>query len=183
MRIAGLFLLIAMPAGCARYEYEIVRPGEFAGHIGKDDVLVERDPLSYRFNAVNNYLVVRIYNNTEAQMQLAGAQSSAVDPGGQSHPLRAQPLPPHSFIKLILPPIPPQIYPVGPSITIGASASSGGYSGGCAGAWSERQYVAVVDDDAVYWDWKDEGAVRLTLMFAKDGSTFTQEFAFQRVKM
>jgi hypothetical protein len=38
--------LLLLVVGCAKYEYDIVRPPEFAQHVGPStDVSVRRDPL------------------------------------------------------------------------------------------------------------------------------------------
>jgi hypothetical protein len=47
-----------------------------------------------------------------------------VDPGGQSHPLRSATIESHSFVKLILPPVPVYVDPYGPSIGIGFGTST-----------------------------------------------------------
>ena len=181
-------------AGCARYEYDIVSPSEMAQHVGKkNDVVLSRDPLQYRLISGDNHLIMRIFNPTSDRVQLLGSQSVAVDPQGQSHPLRSQTIAPHSFVKLILPPMLPEVAPSGPVIGIGIGAGFG-YAGPFGMGyydplydpmWERPRYYAVYDtENTYYWDWSDEGDVRLTLVFQRDDQKpFSQEFVFHRRKM
>src|SRR3954466_12994253 len=106
MRFA-LLLSLLLATGCTHFEYELVRPADFAQHIGtKEDVTVSLDPLEYRFRSYEDHLVIRIYNPTDEPIKLIGDESSTVDPQGQSHPLRGAPTESPSFVKLILPPAP-----------------------------------------------------------------------------
>src|SRR5215218_6311688 len=98
-------LILTFSLGCTRYEYDITRPTDLAMHVGtKQDAIAPRQPLEYRFRTVDNRLVMSIDNKTDDTIQLQGDRSSVVDPSGQSHPLRTQPIAPQSFIKQILPP-------------------------------------------------------------------------------
>src|SRR5437773_6141091 len=84
-------ILLPLITGCATYEYDLIKPEKFATHIGrKQEVKVAVDPLEYRFISYDNRLVVKIFNPTDDPIQLLGGQSSAVDPKGESHPLRTQ---------------------------------------------------------------------------------------------
>src|SRR5581483_12251869 len=119
-------LLLMMVSGCARYEYDVSRPPESAQHVGAQaDVVIVRDPVVYRMRTAENHLVIRIQNPTDDRVQLRGAQSFVVDPQGESRPLRSQTIAPHAFIKLILPPMPPQPVPTGPTIGFGIGAGFG----------------------------------------------------------
>jgi len=94
--------------GCATYEYDLVQPSELARHIGrKAEEHFYLRPLDYWMISYENYLIVRVGNPTDDPIHLLGAESTAVDPHGQSHPLRSQTIAPHTWIKLILPPLPP----------------------------------------------------------------------------
>jgi hypothetical protein len=110
-----------------------------------------------------------------------------VDPGGQSHPLRDLTIAPQSFGKLILPPMRPRLERQGPSIGIGVGGVFGSarhrrYGGG--GFYDAGpQYMAVVDDNALYWDWDGETTVSMTLVFERGGNSFTHDFAIRRRKM
>src|SRR5262245_50127092 len=108
LNVPLLTLFGLLVGGCARYEYDVVRPDDLTGHVGtKEDVVFTRDPLEYRLRTADNRLVMRIYNPTDAPITLLGARSSVVDPDGQSHPLPSMTAAPESFIKLILPPLRP----------------------------------------------------------------------------
>src|SRR5215208_3098286 len=125
MRCALLILALMLPlTGCAKYEYDLVRqPGNSttrASHIGRNmDAVAIVEPLEYRMRTVDNRLVVRIFNQSEDNIQLIGERSSIVDPDGQSHPLRGGPIAPHSFLKLIIPPPRPQVYQSNPTFGVG----------------------------------------------------------------
>jgi len=188
---AVLLTLLAIP-GCARYEYDILQPPDLARHIGtKSDIVVRQDPLEYRLRTVDNRLVMRIHNPTQDPIMLLGPQSSVVDPQGQSHPLRTQTIAPQSFIKLIFPPLRPRVERVGPSIGIGVGGTFGGrYRRHYEGVGydqpfydDEPRYLAVVDDDALYWDWRGQGQMRLTLVFDRGGQTLRHQFVIGRKKM
>jgi hypothetical protein len=189
--------------GCATYEYEIVEPPQFAEHIGqKSDAVVTLDPLEYRLRSVDNRLVIRIYNHSGALITLLGARSTVVDPKGQSHPLRTQTIAPSSYVKLIIPPPPPQLPAYGPVFGVGVGTSVGD-AAAVGGRYFEDPYFAapvyaVYDpNDSYYWEWEGDdggGTARLTLIYQPEpGSpnTATQpmagpirhEFVIRRVKM
>jgi hypothetical protein len=184
-----MILLIFSSTGC-RYEYDLVEPAKFAAHVGTHtDYLVAIDPLEYRLITVDSRLVLRAYNPTDAPIALLGDRSTVVDPTGQSHPLRNQTIAPHSFIKLILPPLRPQLEPAGPYIGISASYSErhamdqwGDLPGQPPGNWPPSYYVAD-GDDTLWWNWDGQTAVRLTLLFERKSGTFTNTFVFKRIKM
>jgi len=178
--------LLLLVVGCTRYEYDITRPADLAMHVGtKQDAIAARAPLEYRLLTVENRLVMRIYNQTDDTIQLVGERSSIVDPDGQSHPLRSQPMAPQSFIKLILPPYRPTFQRTGPTFGIGVGTYVGDRRGGYYDDpfYDEPQYLTVYDDSALYWEWSGEGEIRLTLVFTRKEETFNQEFVIRRVKM
>ena len=176
-------------AGCARYEYEIASPAEFRTRVGtKTDAIVTREPLNYLLRTVENRLVMRVENNSTETLQFLGDRSSIVDPSGQSHPLRSQPIPPASYMKLILPPLRPSVLRPGPSIGFGmggyvATNRSPGYDNPDPDWAHEPVYLSVIEDDSLYWEWDGEGEVRLSLMFQQAQKTFTQDFVIQRIKL
>jgi hypothetical protein len=190
MKSPLIVLLVVFCVGCARHEYDLVRPTELAGRAPtREDYTFERDPLEYRLRTVSSRLVMRIYNQTDDAITLLGTQSTVVDPRGQSHPFVTQTIAPQSYIKLILPPMRPRVYQSRPTIGIGV----GGYYGRRAGRhgydafhddWPvEPRYLTVVSDSApIYWEWRGEGDVRLTLVFDRDGERFTHDFVIARVR-
>jgi hypothetical protein len=123
--ILALLPLLVGGGACAKYEYNLVRPPELSRHIGSSvDAVATIDPLEYRMRTVDNRLVLRIFNQADEPVELLGPRSAAVDPGGQSHPFHAQAIPPGAFIKLIIPPVRPQVYQpyYGPEIGFGVGA-------------------------------------------------------------
>src|SRR5688500_15554476 len=77
--------LLALAGGCARYEYDLVRPPELAQHVGtKAWATVPLNDLEYRLLTSDNRLVMLIYNRGERTVRLAQADSVVVDPSGES---------------------------------------------------------------------------------------------------
>lgn len=183
-------------SGCAHYEYDIVAPPELARHVGgAQDEVIRADPLEYRLRSYENRLVLNVFNPTGDAITLAGDRSYAVDPRGQSHPLRTQSIAPSAFIKLILPPMRPE-FRTSPAIGIGvgfgysrAHYDRFGYGGFYDPLWDEPRYTTYYDEsDASYWDWQGETDVRVHLVFVRgEGgggqNTFAQDFTFHRRKM
>ena len=185
LRLIPVLLLFLI--GCARYEYDITRPADLAMHVGtKADAVAQRSPLEYRFRTAENRLVMSIYNHTDDTIQFVGDRSSLVDPDGQSHPLRSQPIAPQSFIKLILPPYRPTFQRTGPTFGIGVGTHVGDRRGPYYDDdpfYDEPQYLTVIDDSAIYWEWSGEGQIRLMMVFTRKEETFNHEFVIRRVKM
>lgn len=180
------FLFLA--GGCARYEYDLMRPEAHARHIGaKTTDVFTIDPLEYHLVTVDNRLVMLVYNHTSDAVQLVGGMSYVVSPEGQSHPLRSVPVAPDSFIKMILPPLRPRVERYGPSFGIGVGASSGGYHHGGVGVGVGTEigddYYYVPDDGQEYWQWTGESDVRLNMTYEQGDRTFSHEFVFHRKKM
>jgi hypothetical protein len=183
--LIATFLLAAtmLLGGCAHYEYDILQPAELAGHTGSDsDTVIARDPLIYRMRSYENYLIIRLYNPTADPIRILGDRSYIVDPQGQSHPVPSQTIGPHAFIKLILPPLPPETITSGPTVTIpvGAAADFGP-------AVSEIVYQPAgtrYANDGHYWEWNSPGPVRMSLTFDRETQPpFTQRFEFGRRKL
>lgn len=196
--VAASLLMMTCGLGCASYEYDLVEPQPLAQHVGADAISVDVEPLRYRLITVDSYLVMRVFNETAEPVTLLGDESYVVDPRGQSHPLQSQTIAPGTFIKLVFPPVPPQVVPRGPTIGIGFGAYGhhwhrhpyyyGGYY--YDRLWyDEPRYYTVYDPaNNYYWEWDGEGTVaRAVLIYRpgpKDGpaKTVRHEFAFSRVK-
>jgi hypothetical protein len=187
-RFLPMLLLVCM-TGCAKYEFDLNRPENLRTRIGrKEDAIVRLDPLEYRMRSYDGRLIMRIYNPTNDPIQLLGAQSVAVDPNGQAHPLPTLTIAPQSFIKLILPPPPPTVERAGPSVGFGVGYSRGfrhrrefGYT---EYYYDEPRYYSVYEPGNPYfWDWSGETDVRITLVYGRAGRTFRDEFVFHRVKV
>ncbi len=192
-------LTSALCAGCAKYEYDLVKPTDLSRHIGKaGDAVFALDPLEYRARTVDNRLVLRVFNPTEDAIELLGPRCSVVDPEGQSHPLRSQSIAPGSFIKLIFPPPRPEVYNYGPTFGVGVGYHVNAYpyyrypyDGYGYGPYRYDpyyyygpRYLAVVDEnDTYYWDWRGEGEARAVLAFRRGDKEFRHELVFRRLKM
>ena len=114
------FLLPAVIlSGCGSYTYELQQPDQPPLQITKDaQQVLPVGPVEYHLRRVESRVVVLIYNRDETPLSLDGARSVVVDPGGQSHAIASQLIPPGSFAKLILPPLRDRD-PSGPSILFG----------------------------------------------------------------
>jgi len=192
LRIPGgiVFLcLVGLQSGCATYEYNIVQPEDLRSHIGRNiDQIVKRTPLEYRLRSYDNRLIMRIFNDTDDPISLLGDRSFVVSPDGQSHPLRSQTIAPRSFIKIILPPPKPQFYDPGPTLGVGFGTAVGVHSHPHyhynAPLYGGPRYLNVYDEDhPLYWDWKEQTDISMTLVFQRGSEPFKQQWAFHRQKM
>src|SRR5690348_14958378 len=171
MKSLCISLIAMLLTGCAHYEYQLVQPAQFAGHIGsKADYVAKLDPLEYHFRSVDGRLVVQIHNPTDQNIQLRGSESYVVDLKGQSHPLRSLSIAPNSYGKVIIPPPRPEVYDVGPTIGFGVGTRIGMVDDS---RYIERdpvldrpRYFAVYDEaDSYYWDISGEGDLRIRLTY------------------
>lgn len=173
-------------SGCATYRFDIVNPPDLPRPIGHDqDTVLNVNAMEYRFRAVEDRLVARIYNRGRETVRLLGDQSTVVDPEGQSHPLRGTPLPPGSFMKVVLPPA-LHVEPTGPSIGFGFGYSSG-YGGPGRGSgmgiYDPASGATTYSDGQATWEWPANKSARLILVFQiGNGRAFTQEWAFAKRK-
>ncbi|MGB7159311.1 MAG: hypothetical protein WBD40_14680 [Tepidisphaeraceae bacterium] len=185
---ALLFLII----GCARHEYDIVEPPEFAGHVGtKADTITVLDPLAYRWRTVDNRLVVRIANLSSEPIQLLGDASTVVAPSGRSHPLPSQTIAPNSFARLILPPRPPRAGNSRTTFGVGVGVRVDRREFGFPDhpldddddALVEPRYLFVQSGEALFWDWEGETDVRLTFVYQRGEQSFRHEFLVRRKRV
>src|SRR5882762_9338797 len=129
MRTSFVVILSLLAGGCTRYEFDLAAPPDLATHIGRDkESVVKRDELEYRMQAVESRLLMFVVNSTDDPIELIGQESTAVDPAGQSHSFHSQSIAPHSYVKLILPPMRPY-YRAGPTFGLGLGIHAyGGHS-------------------------------------------------------
>jgi hypothetical protein len=177
---AVISLTLLGVGGCASTTFDIVNPPEFARRISSDsDTLVEMKPLAYRFTVVEDRLVARIYNPGDEAISILGPDSYVVDPQGQSHVVTSQTIPAGAFVKLILPPLPPDRTPTGPSLSF--EVSSSGLTMDNPQPKLERPGVggAVVDT----WSWPADGTVKLNFRYRiGNKEPFTHSFSIRRHK-
>jgi hypothetical protein len=178
--------------GCATYEYDIVQPPGVRRHIGHDqDTVIASPPVEYRMRAVEDRLVVRMFNRSNQGLRLVPEQSSVVDPSGQAHPVRGAHLPPGSYTKLVLPPVPHWV-PTSPRYGFGMGYGTGFYRGPLLDDewgyyepwWDEPQYMAVYEPGESPWNWPADSDVRLVLTFQRGNEgPFTQEWTIRKRRM
>lgn len=186
-----LGLLCVLLGGCATYEYQLVRPPELSGHIGRGtDQVVRLEPLEYRLRSMDNRLVMRIFNLADEPVELIGPKCSVVDPSGQSHPLPSLSIAPGSFIKQIFPPPRPRVYDphYGPTwgvgVGMGVRVDARQKETPAPTAHVRPIYLDVYDEaDARYWEWKGEGEARVMLVYRKGDQEIRHDFLFRRKKM
>ena len=164
--------LLGVLGGCASTTYDIVEPPNFARQIsGDSDSVVEINPLAYRFRAVEGHLVVRIYNPGDDGISILGADSYVVDPQGQSHAVASQSIPPGTFVKLILPPLPPDQTPTGPYLSF--QISSGGVS-------IDNPLPSRSAHASDTWPWPGDGTVKLNFRYRRGSAEpFTHSFSIR----
>lgn len=175
-------------AGCAHYEFDIARPGDGSQVVsGDSETSFHLDPLIYRARARENRLVLLIQNTLDQPVELLGAKSSAVDPKGQSHPLRSQTIAPNAYIKLILPPLRPRFEtaPAGFSVGVGMQSRLDDSALPARAASPDKVLYldCYADVDSTYWDWDGESAVRLLFTYQqRDGKIFSHELNLRKRK-
>lgn len=172
-------MLLFVAVGCARYEFDVVQPPELAAHVGsKSDTITNLDPLVYKWRAVDNRLVVQVFNPTGDTIQLLGEQSTVVSPDGANHPVRGQTIAPQSYAKLILPPLQPRVYDPWYDYGGGGSMMIHDHHD-----HDPRYMMVLYDDDWIYWNWKGSTQARLILAYQHGERSFRHEFTIQRRKM
>ena len=186
----------SIAGGCVRYEYDLLQPPDLACHVGtKEWMTFRRDELEYRLRTADNRLVVLIYNRGQRTVKLSGADSAAVDPHGESHPLQGRTVPPGTHAKLILPPPPPEVHSYGAPFAFGVGVGYGhavgppyhdglGFGSAAYDNLEPRYYTVYDPNDRTYFEWPGETDVRLLLAYTRDGADpFQHEFIFRRRKM
>ena len=211
MRLMPLVLIFSF-CGCARYEFDVLEPPEFATHVGRKketatDIL--REPLEYHMRAYEGRLVMNVFNTTEEPIELLGDQSFVVDAEGESHPLPSSVIAPKAYVKLILPPLRPY-YPAEPRFGFGVGIGISSYHhrhfhhrhhrgprfrhfvepgmgedlNAADLATGSGTYFYAYDPGSLFWEWEGEEIVRLRLTYRQGkGEPFYHEFVIRRVKV
>jgi len=92
--------------GCGTYVYRVVQPPGVPKPVVDQPIILRYDPLEYGLVRHNDRLDLRITNPTSDRVILDGTRSFVIDPEGESHAIRAHILGPHSFTRMLLPPLP-----------------------------------------------------------------------------
>lgn len=189
-------LVLTVAGGCVHYEYDVVQPPDLARHVGTRQWESFRvDALEYRLRTSDDRLVMLVYNRGERTVKLSGPDSAAVDPRGESHPLQSRTIPRDSYVKLILPPPPPQVRSYGPTFGFGVGmgytrrfgrpyGDGLGFGSGMYDDFEPRYYSVYDPNDRTYFNWPGDSDLRLLLTFqAEGGEGFRHEFVLRRRKM
>lgn len=172
-----VFLLTAIfCAGCATTEFDAtVPPGGQPVRVNNNrDVPIPGDPLQYRMRADEGYLVLWIDNPTNSPVELLG-KSTVTDPEGDTHPLAAQTIAPHSSVK--------EIYP--PMVELAGGDSPAG--GDVINPYDRPGFISTgtiegPTDRHQTWQWDDELEIQLNLVFQQGGREFEQHFSVRKVR-
>jgi hypothetical protein len=194
MKSLILTLLLTVSAvcisGCSSYQYRIVQPSNAAGVIGKEPAIVNYEPLQYRLSPQSERLALHITNPTDDRISLLADRSYAVDPRGESHPIRGKVIAPHSFTEMTVPPV-----PVTYTYYAGWGPGWGpgwGWAWGWGSAWHgpywDPFWGGMYAPPSFYqpftsydWEWKN-GPVRLRFSYEREGKLFEHDFEFVREK-
>jgi hypothetical protein len=185
---SGLGVVFLLVAGCARYEYVLVQPSQFARSITKERTRINYPPMEYEFADEDNRLMMAVINPGQEQVRIDPSKSFVVSPDGESHPLPASSIAPRSYRALVLPPEPPA-YRASPSFSIGFGVGHfwGGPHFGTGIGYHDYWYGGPHDYYQVnapdYWPWK-EGPVRMRLSFEQGNTNrFEHDLLLERRKV
>jgi hypothetical protein len=136
---------------------------------------------------------MHIHNRGGSTVKLVGADSIALDPRGESHPMYSATIPPGSFISRIFPPPRPQVERYGPTVGVGVGASYGAAHGPYGYPYHDPfyyedfgpRYYSIYDpNDHSYFDWPAETSVRLMFAYQREGGEqLRHEFLVRKRKM
>jgi len=184
-----LFGLLLIAAGCAQYEYVLVKPSPFARTITKEKTRITQPPMEYEFVRENDHLMMAIINPGQEPVTIVQSKSFIVSPDGESHPLPSSSIAPRSYAALLLPPEPP-VYRSRPGLSIGFGFGNyfGGPHFGTGIGYYDTIYEGPRDYYLVgggpnYWPWK-VGQVRMRLFYEQaNTNTFEHDFVLERRKV
>jgi hypothetical protein len=184
-----LFGWLLLLTGCARYEYVLVEPTQFARTITKEKTRISQPPMEYEFARQDDHLMMAIINPTQEPVRVVQSKSFIVSPDGESHPLPSSLVAPRSYATLLLPPEPP-VYRSGPGFSIGFGF--GNYIGsphfGTGIGYYDTLYEGprdyyMVGDGPNYWPWKT-GPVRMRLSYEQGNTNaFEHNLVLERRKV
>ncbi|MDB6020219.1 MAG: hypothetical protein JWQ04_76 [Pedosphaera sp.] len=180
---------VVLVTGCATYDYQITEPASLARHVADVPVAVAYDPLEYRFVRHKDRLGVTIMNPTDDRITLLGDRSYLVDPRGESHPIRGRVVAPHSYARMLLPPVPVSgettVFPTYPYYSPGWYGP-GWYGPGSPYFWGDYYYGPVTSYYRIRtpYDWKwDVGPARFRFTYDRAGRLFDHDFVIVRERV
>ena len=183
-----LLAAVTLLCGCQSYQYRVVQPPGVPQPILDQPVSLNYDPLEYRFVRRHDRLAMRIFNPTDDAISLQGARSFVIDPEGETHPMHGRIIGPHSYTRMVLPPIPMQITSYsywGPGVGWGGWGPGWGPGWGWGWGWGADWYPpeAWTTEIRTQYDWNWHlGPARLQLTYEQAGKTFQQRLEIVREK-
>jgi hypothetical protein len=154
-----LFVVVIL-TGCAKHEYVITQPSEFAGRLTKQERDIAREPVLYHLVDQSSRVGIRIENTTDQPITLKGNDSYVVTPWGESQPMRGVTIAPHTWSAFTIPPLERRYYGgSGMSFGLGIGTWGGNTATGVGVGYSPYDDVPYASD-VVAWQWKD-GAVQV----------------------
>jgi hypothetical protein len=170
--------------GCAKYEYIVTEPAEFAGRLTHQERSFEREPVIYHLVDASDRVGIRIENPSDESLTMRGEDSFLIGPDGQSHALRGGTIAPHSWVNVTVPPL-HRTYdrPGGIGFGLGVGGVSHGVGTAVGIGYDAMDFG--VPRDVVDWRWKDgECRIRFTLQPKGDAdSRVEHEFAIVKRKL
>jgi hypothetical protein len=169
---------LALMTGCASYDYRVLQPVSITSAIKDQPITVMYEPLQYSLSRYRDRLGMTIINPTTNQIVLRGDRSYAVDPRGESHPVRGRVIAPHSYAAMLWPPLPASHEVISPAYYGQAWAPGYPYM------WGDYYYygpgVSFYRVNSPYdWNW-DVGEAHIHLTYDENGREFDHEFVILR---
>ncbi len=176
--VITIVLLFAGLAGCARYDFQVIKPDALSTRITQTASRVQTPNMVYLMQAYENRLVMQLHNKDSVPAELLGEKSYVVDPAGVSHPLRSITIAPDSYAKLVLPPLRPRFE----NHNFNFRAESGLSTADPLSARRPLYLDVYADTDAYYWDWDGNSPIRMRLTYRKGGGAeVSDEFTIGKV--
>jgi len=187
LRLLGLALVGL--CGCQTHTYRLVQPATANATIGETPIPLKIEPLEYRVAQHDNRISLRVLNPTSERIVLLGERSSVIDASGESHPLRGRVMEPHSYIRLVLPPVPSGFQH--PDYTWGWGWGGATWGWGwpgyppMSGPYYAEGFLGppplVYEHPLTVYDWTwNRGPVHLRLTYDRGKESFEHEFEFNR---
>jgi hypothetical protein len=173
--------------GCRSYQYRVVQPPESPAVVADHPLVVRQDPLEYTLSRDHDRLALNIANPTTERITLDGNRSYVIAPSGETHPVPGRLIGPHSFTRLLMPPL-PIVYPYTDwSMGWGPGAWGPGLYDPFWGPYYAAPYYYPTTSyhripTAYDWDWKI-GAAQFHFTYERNTNTFEHSFEIIREEL